>query len=160
MDDGCATRRRHSCIRTTCTMQSYARPVITGRYTSPAVSRYACMITAVSVAWHTLCEPACDAPPDPTTPSSALLPPSPSTACNYSRPLYLHPTTDCENRTGNLTEGQYRRGQRSFCALSSRAFASWQLCWCTWRYLYKISRNWCFVLLYSLKSAYLRSIRH
>lgn len=41
-------------------MQSYARPVITGRYTSPAVSRYACMIIAVSVAWHAawLCEPA------------------------------------------------------------------------------------------------------
>lgn len=40
------------------TMQSYARPVITGRYTSLAVSRYACMITAVSVAWHALSEPA------------------------------------------------------------------------------------------------------
>jgi len=56
-----------------------------------------------------------------TPPHRYPFPPSPHllTACNYSRPLYLHPMTDCENRTGNLTEEQYRRGQRSFCALSS-----------------------------------------
>jgi len=58
------------------TMQSYVRPVITGRYTSPAVSRYACMITAVSVAWHALREPSVTHPAAPSfrrTPRSPVI---------------------------------------------------------------------------------------
>jgi len=83
-------------------------------------------------------------------------PPSlPSTACNYSRGHCISiPRLIVKIRAGNSAEGQYRRGQRSFCALSTRSREPVVL----QGYLYKISRNRRFMLSYSLKSAYLRAI--
>jgi len=83
-------------------------------------------------------------------------PPSlPSTACNYSRGHCISiPRLIVKIRAGNSAEGQYRRGQRSFCAPSTRSREPVVL----QGYLYKTSRNRRFMLLYSLKSAYLRVI--
>lgn len=111
-------QRRHSCIRATCNNAIVRTSGNNWTIYEPrglALRMYD--YRGKRCVAHTLCEPACDASPDPAVIRSLPAP----TACNYSHGHCISiPRLIVKIALGIQQKDNTARGQRSFCALSSR----------------------------------------